>query len=84
MRADSRGSPERLDAVLCRLNEDYDAHRAGGFGLDAPQVTALAPGGFAEWMKNRGKLGGQNKVPRVITDQALFDGLRAFAETSGG
>ena len=75
---------EHLDAVLCRLNEDYDAHRAGGFGLDAPRVTALAPGGFAEWMKNRGKLGGQNKVPRVITDRALFDGLRAFAETSGG
>ena len=75
---------ERLDAALCRLNEDYEAHRAGGFGLDAPRVTALAPGGFAEWMKRRGKLGGQNKAPRVIVDRALFDDLRAFAGAGGG
>jgi len=70
---------ETLDAALCRTNEDYEAHRAGGYGLDAPRVHGLAPGRFAAWMKSRGKLGGQNKVPRIITDDDLFRALRDFA-----
>ena len=43
-----------------------------------PRILAAAPGSFADWMRSRGKLGGQNKVPRVITDDALFSGLRSF------
>ncbi len=72
---------ERLDTVLAATNEDYAAHRAGGFGLDPPAVTVLSPGGFAAWMKGRGKLGGQNKVPRIVNDELLLADLRAFAET---
>ena len=71
---------ETLDAALCRLNDDYDAHRAGGYGLDAARVRLMPPGGFAAWMKSRGKLGGQNKVPRIVNDRALFAALQAFAE----
>ena len=45
----------------------------------------MPPGGFALWLKSRGRLGGQNKVPRVIGDQALLQGLRSFAaEQRGG
>ena len=57
-------------------------HRAGGFGLRPPEVIALRPGGFAEWMRRRGRLGSQNKVPRVIADLALFADLRAFTEAN--
>ena len=71
---------ERLDATLCSLNDDYAAHRAGGYGMDAARVRILAPGGFAAWMKSRGKLGGQNKVPRIVNDQGLFAALREFAD----
>ncbi|MDE0333916.1 MAG: GH3 auxin-responsive promoter family protein [Defluviicoccus sp.] len=71
---------ERLDATLCRLNDDYAAHRAGGYGMDAARVRILAPGGFAAWMKSRGKLGGQNKVPRIVNDPELFAALRDFAD----
>ena len=74
---------ETLDAALCRLNDDYDAHRAGGYGLDAARVRTMPPGGFAAWMKSRGKLGGQNKVPRIVNDQELFAALRAFADAHG-
>ncbi len=70
----------RLDAALCGLNDDYAAHRADGYGLDAARVDILAPGGFAAWMKSRGKLGGQNKVPRIINDPELLSELRAFAD----
>jgi GH3 auxin-responsive promoter len=56
-----------IDKRLCQRNEDYEAHRAGGFGMRAPEIVALRSGTFAQWMKQRGKLGGQNKVPRIIT-----------------
>ncbi len=62
----------RLDEMLCRLNLDYAEHRAGGFGMPPPEVLAVPPGTFASWMKSRGKLGGQNKVPRVILDADVF------------
>ncbi len=75
---------ERLDATLCRLNYDYAAHRAGGYGMDAAKVQFLPPGAFAAWMKSRGKLGGQNKVPRIVNDPELFAALRAFADGYGG
>ena len=74
---------ERLDATLCRLNDDYAAHRAGGYGMDRARVRFLAPGGFAAWMKSRGKLGGQNKVPRIVNDRELFAGLQSFADSYG-
>jgi len=48
-------------------------------GLQPPQVQVLPAGGFAEWMQRRGRLGSQNKVPRVIADPELFADLRAFA-----
>ncbi|MCW5774626.1 MAG: hypothetical protein KIT16_23480, partial [Rhodospirillaceae bacterium] len=66
-------------AYLSGKNEDYAAHRAGGFGMKPPAVEAMRPGGFAAWMKARGRLGGQNKVPRVIHDAGLFTGLRHHA-----
>lgn len=54
-----------LDDQLCRLNEDYHAHRRGGIGMDPPEVCPVTSGGFAAWMRSQGKLGGQHKVPRM-------------------
>ena len=68
-----------IDRDLMQRNLDYQAHRAGGFGLRPPGVLVLRQGGFAEWMRRRGRLGSQNKVPRVIADPKLFADLRAFA-----
>ena len=73
---------EKLDALLSDTNEDYAAHRAGDFGLRAPSVDAVSPGTFARWMKARGQLGGQHKVPRVINDPELFENLRTFAASA--
>jgi hypothetical protein len=68
-----------IDATLSELNADYLAHRSGGFGMDPPLLEQIPPGDFARWMKSRGKLGGQNKTPRVILDPSLLDSLRQFA-----
>jgi hypothetical protein len=68
-----------LDEALSASNADYREHRAGDFGLQAPQLQAVAPGTFAAWMKRRGRLGGQHKVPRIVNDAKLFASLREFA-----
>ena len=67
-----------IDARLKVRNDDYRAHRAEGFGMHAPAVRVVPHGTFAAWMKSRGRLGGQNKVPRVINDAQLFANLDAF------
>jgi hypothetical protein len=64
-----------LDAGLSARNQDYREHRSGDFGMAPPVVRAVRPGAFADWMKARGRSGGQNKVPRVIHDVALFRSL---------
>lgn len=64
-----------LDTTLSDLNDDYRAHRSG---MAPPQVILVPPGSFAAWMKHRGRLGGQNKVPRIINDPALAADLTRF------
>ncbi|WP_171052709.1 GH3 family domain-containing protein [Ruegeria sediminis] len=68
---------ERIDAHLCALNEDYSELRRRNLALDAPEVRFAQPGGFVRWMELRRKLGGQNKVPRIITDEPLFKDILA-------
>jgi hypothetical protein len=71
-----------LDQHLCGLNADYADHRAGDYGLKLPDVDALEAGTFRAWMKERGQLGGQHKVPRIINDPNLFADLIAFVSRS--
>lgn len=63
--SDASAFTNHLDQELCRLNEDYRAHRRDDTGLGSPRILWLKPGSFAEWMKSQGKLGGQHKVPRM-------------------
>lgn len=72
-----------LDRRLSERNEDYEAHRSKGFGLKAPRVVAVPGGTFSDWMRSRGKLGGQNKVPRIITKQEILDDLLRFVGGAG-
>ena len=69
---------ERIDEDLKETNDDYRAVRKSGLTLTQPRVYLVPPNSFSAWMKARGKLGGQNKVPRVINDPALFDNLSIF------
>ncbi len=71
---------ETFDGRLSERNEDYAAHRAGGYGLDMPEVCVVMEGTFAAWQKSRGKLGGQHKVPRIITDDELLQNLQDFTK----
>jgi hypothetical protein len=66
-----------LDRKVADFNADYREHRHGDFGMAAPRVLAAPAGTFAAWMRKRGKLGGQNKVPRVLHDSELLADLTA-------
>ena len=63
-----------LDANLRQRNTYYDDLRRGNI-LVPLQLTPLSIGAFQRYMKSQGKLGGQNKVPRLGNDRALADGL---------
>src|SRR5690554_3531822 len=54
-----------LDQQLRLLNSDYDAKRTADIALAFPDITRLEVGTFEKWLKNKGKLGGQHKVPRL-------------------
>ncbi|MBD3372591.1 MAG: hypothetical protein GF403_07750, partial [Candidatus Coatesbacteria bacterium] len=62
------------------LNDDYAAHRRGDASLAPPRLTVLREDSFFDFMKVRGKLGGQNKVPRLKNDRELADMLHALQD----
>ena len=62
-----------LDKALQTVNSDYEAKRHRDIALRAPQVNILSPGTFAAWMRHKGKLGGQHKVPRLSNDRKLIE-----------
>ncbi len=64
-----------LDNRLVQLNVYYDDLITGNI-LQPLKLTQLPRGAFQQYMKSQGKLGGQNKVPRLGNDRKLADGLR--------
>ena len=64
---------ETLDNALKSLNSDYEAKRFHGMILKDPIVRSVPRKTFYRWLKNKGKLGGQNKVPRLSNDRKYLD-----------
>lgn len=70
-----------LDETLRKVNSDYDAKRLHDLALVGPIIHAVEEGTFYNWMKRRGKLGGQNKVPRLSNSREYVDDiLKMMAE----
>ena len=64
-----------LDQALQSLNSDYEAKRHKSLTLEKPHVLIAPKGTFYAWMKQRGKIGGQNKIPRLANDRLYLDEL---------
>ena len=62
-----------LDEELKKLNSDYEAKRAGNIALGRPIVRKLPFGSFEFWLKSKGKLGGQHKVPRLSNERKIIE-----------
>ncbi|MEO7961051.1 MAG: GH3 auxin-responsive promoter family protein [Ginsengibacter sp.] len=62
-----------LDKALKDVNSDYEAKRYRDIALRLPVVREIARGTFREWLRKKGKLGGQHKVPRLSNERKLLE-----------
>ncbi len=62
-----------LDSALKAINSDYEAKRHKGIALREPVIRILQQGHFSHWLKQKNKLGGQHKVPRLSNDRGIID-----------
>ena len=62
-----------MDAALKDVNSDYEAKRHKDIALRMPVVHAVPAGTFTEWLRTKGKVGGQHKVPRLSNERKLVE-----------
>lgn len=67
----------KLDASMQQQNTYY-LDLIEGKVLQPLKITAIEKGGFNNYMKSVGKLGGQNKVPRLANDRKIANELTKF------
>ena len=72
---------KRVDDHLRSKNVYYDDLIRGNI-LDQLHISLVQKNGFIDYMKSIGKLGGQNKVPRLSNDRGIADGLKAWLQNS--
>jgi hypothetical protein len=62
-----------LDNALKYANSDYEAKRYKNIALRMPVVHSVKKGTFTEWLRSKGKLGGQHKVPRLSNERKFVE-----------
>jgi len=70
---------KELDVALKSLNSDYEAKRHKNIALRMPVMRVLKKGSFNNWLKSRGKLGGQHKVPRLSNERIFLEEILQYA-----
>ena len=67
-----------LDNALKSINSDYEAKRHKNIALRIPVIISVKKGTFNEWLRSKGKLGGQHKVPRLSNERTLVEEIKAL------
>lgn len=67
-----------LDKHLQELNSDYEAKRYKSISLQPLKIVVSREGIFYNWLKQKGKLGGQHKIPRLSNDRIQIEELLAL------
>ncbi|PVD50746.1 hypothetical protein DC498_18435 [Terrimonas sp.] len=67
-----------LDKALQSINSDYEAKRHKNIALRQPIVHVMDKGFFNDWLKSKGKLGGQHKVPRLSNERNFIEEMLQF------
>ena len=78
--ADLQQFASLLDSKLQEVNSDYEAKRYKDITLQHLELIQARPGLFNDWMRQRGKLGGQNKVPRLSNSREHIEQLLRLNE----
>ena len=73
---------DALDNALKNINSDYEAKRHKDIALGKPIVQVMKKGIFTEWLRSKGKLGGQHKIPRLSNDRNYLEEILAIHEQS--
>lgn len=71
--ADIDAFADILDRRLQEINSDYEAKRYKDITLQHLEIIKARPGLFNDWLKSRGKLGGQHKVPRLSNSREIIE-----------
>jgi hypothetical protein len=79
---DIRSFATKVETNLRRKNVYYDDLISGNI-LSPLKITAVRKNGFIDYMKSIGKLGGQNKVPRLSNDRKIADELVKWSLSTG-
>ena len=69
-----------LDRSLQAINSDYEAKRHKDITLQPLQIVEARPGLFDDWLKSKGKLGGQHKIPRLSNSRDYIEELLKMNE----
>jgi hypothetical protein len=72
---------DALDNALRQVNSDYDAKRHKNIALRRLILHPVPKGTFNEWLRSKGKLGGQHKVPRLSNERTLLEEILSFANS---
>jgi hypothetical protein len=76
--ADLHSFANTLDENLRKINSDYDAKRSKDIALKNLSLTAVPRGTFENWLRSKGKMGGQNKVPRLSNKRDTLEEILHF------
>lgn len=78
--ADLQQFADLLDKHLQEINSDYEAKRYKDITLQHLEIVEARPNLFNDWLKLRGKLGGQHKVPRLSNSRETIEQLLALQQ----
>jgi hypothetical protein len=76
--ADLNAFSQLLDANLQKINSDYEAKRHKDIALECLQIKVLPTGTFHRWLRSKGKIGGQHKVPRLANHREHVEEILEF------
>jgi hypothetical protein len=71
---------EQLDTQLQKENSNYAQKRTNDLALTSLEIIEAKDGLFYQWMQLKGKMGGQNKVPRLVNNRNIIEEILALAD----
>ncbi len=74
---------ELLDQHLQEVNSDYEAKRFNNMTLNPLQLRVARTNLFYDWLKQKDKLGGQNKIPRLSNERTYLEELLSMQSSFG-
>ncbi len=67
-----------LDCALKNINSDYEAKRHKDIALRMPVIHTVNKSVFTNWLRSKGKLGGQHKIPRLSNERVYIEEMKTM------